>query len=142
MGNLSQTSSSVHICTHMEVGSHTATARKSLWSSSWNFLCQLSPVSAEQVAVEVPGAQEQPWGDSVATKRGPAWPTGAGEARGALEPFICKFITEKNQIKTRESLVAVCRESSEDRVGFPESEGPSVLSVVEAEPCALWLSPG
>lgn len=64
----------------------------------------------------------------MATERGPAWPAGAGEARGALEPFLCKFVSEKNQIKTRESLVAVCRESSEDRVGFPESQRDHLCS--------------
>lgn len=107
-----------------------------------DFLYQLPLVSAEQVAVEVPGAGEQPWEASVATERDPVWPAGAGEAQEALGPFRCKFLSEEKQRKTHEAHMVVCRETREDSGISRESGGPSVLTAIEAKPCGLWFSPG
>ncbi|XP_053819331.1 small integral membrane protein 35 isoform X1 [Vidua chalybeata] len=127
-------------CTTMEVGSPHSQCKEApqpLWKFLLDFLCLLSLVSAEQVAVGVPGAQERPWGDSVPTQRGPAWPVGAGEARGALGQFLCKFLLEEKQRKTRESHV--CRETSEDRVGFPD-QLYSRLSKLNPVVCGFLLA--
>ncbi|XP_041314096.1 uncharacterized protein LOC121348524 [Pyrgilauda ruficollis] len=100
--------------------------RKPLWKFLLDFLGQLPSVSAEQAAVEVPGAQEQPWGDSVATERGPAWPSGPGEAQGALG-FISLQVSLRRKRKTHESHVDVCKETSKDRVGFSGSQRDCAL---------------